>query len=79
MLLYDSGPLLWMKMIFSYYPLLIILAPLLAGLFIGPFGGLISKKVYRIGVLAHVVAFGLALCLFYEVIALGPQILDIFP
>ena len=26
---------LWMKMIFSYYPLLILLAPLLAGLIIG--------------------------------------------
>jgi NADH-quinone oxidoreductase subunit L len=66
-------------MILPYYPLLIILAPLLAGLIIGPFGGLIGKKVYRIGVLAHVLAFGLALCLFYEVIALGPQIVDVFP
>jgi hypothetical protein len=67
MLLENSGPLSGMKMIFPYYPLLIILAPLLAGLVIGPFGGLIGKKVYRIGVLAHVAAFGLALCLFYEV------------
>lgn len=66
-------------MIFPYYPLLIILTPLLAGLIVGPFGGLIGKKLYRIGVLAQVVAFGLALCLFYEVIALGPQIFDVFP
>ena len=66
-------------MIFSYYPLLVILAPLLAGLIIGPFGGFIGKKVYRIGVLANVVAFGLALFLFYEVIARGPQIVDVFP
>jgi NADH-quinone oxidoreductase subunit L len=79
MLLENSGPVLWMKTIFPYYPLLIILAPLLAGLMIGPFGGLIGKKVYRIGVLAHVIAFGLALCLFYEVVALGPQIFDVFP
>src|ERR1044071_8893036 len=67
-----------MKMIFPYYPLLVILAPLLAGLLMGSFGGLIGKKVYRIGVLANVVAFGLALCLFYEVIARGPQIVDVF-
>jgi len=68
-----------MKTIFPHYPLAIILAPLVAGLVIGPFGGWIGKKVYRIGVLANVLAFGLALCLLYDVIALQPQIVDISP
>jgi len=68
-----------MKIFFSYYPLLILLAPLLAGLIIGLLGGLIGKKVYRIGVLAEVFAFGFSLYLLYDIIAGGPQIVDVSP
>jgi len=68
-----------MKINFSYYPLLILLAPLLAGLIIGLFSGLIGKKVYRIGVLAEVFAFGLSLHVLYDVIAQGPQFVDVSP
>lgn len=63
----------------SYYPLLVLLAPLLAGLFIGLFGDLIGKMVYRIAVLAVVIAFGISLQILFEVIAEGPQIVDISP
>jgi len=50
-----------------------------AGLVINPLGGLIGKKVSRIGVLAEVFAFGIALYLLYNVVARGPQIVDFSP
>ena len=65
--------------ILSHYPLLILVAPLVAGLVINPLGGLIGKKVSRIGVLAEVFAFGIALYLLYHVVARGPQIVDFSP
>ncbi|MDP2601661.1 MAG: proton-conducting transporter membrane subunit [Deltaproteobacteria bacterium] len=68
-----------MKTIVSFYPLLILLAPLLAGLIIGLLGGLIGKKVHRIGVLADVFAFGFSLNILYDVIAQGPHIVDASP
>jgi NADH-quinone oxidoreductase subunit L len=52
-----------------YYPLLIPLAPFAAALLTALPGGLISEKNYRIGALAHVVAFGVALLVLYEVAA----------
>src|SRR5215510_6665088 len=61
----------------SHYPLLILLAPLVAGLVINPLSGLIGKKVSWIGVIAEVFAFGLSLYLLYQVIARGPQIVDV--
>jgi NADH-quinone oxidoreductase subunit L len=68
-----------MKTIFPHYPFAIILAPFLAGLIIGPFGSAIGKKAYHIGVLANIIALGLAVCLLYEVIARQPQIVAIAP
>jgi len=65
-------------MIFTYYPLLILLTPLLAGLVIGLLAGLVGKKVYHIGVLAEVFAFGFSLYLLYDVITRGPKIVDAF-
>ncbi len=63
-----------------YYPLLALLAPLTAGLIIGLLGGMIGKKVYKIGVWAEVIAFGASLQILYEVITQGPQIINIaFP
>src|SRR5215510_1117244 len=61
----------------SHYPLLILLAPLVAGLVINPLSGLIGKKVSWIGVIAEVFAFGLSLYLLYQVVARGPQIVDV--
>src|SRR5262245_35348725 len=61
----------------SHYPLLIVLAPLVAGLVINPLSGLIGKKVSWIGVIAEVFAFGLSLYLLYQVVARGPQIVDV--
>lgn len=55
----------------SYYPLLIPLAPLLAGIFIGLFGNKNSKVVYRVAVVAVVSAFALSLLVLYQVIAHG--------
>ncbi len=65
-------------MIFTYYPLFILLAPLLAGLVIGLLAGLMGKKVYQFGVLAEVFAFGFSLYLLDDVVTRGPQIVDAF-
>jgi len=54
-----------------YYPLLILLAPLAAALLTALPGGWVGRKIYRIGVLAHVVAFGLAVWVLHEVAAPG--------
>ena len=64
-------------MILSNYPLLILVAPLLAGLLIGPLSELMGKKVARIGVIAEVFAFFLSLYLLYHVVASGPQSVDL--
>jgi len=72
---------LWLMntMILSHYPLLILVAPLLAGLLIDPLSDLMGKKVARIGVIAEVFAFFLSLYLLYHVVASGPQIVDLSP
>lgn len=64
-------------MILSHTPLLILVAPLLAGLLIEPLGDLMGKKVARIGVIAEVFAFLLSVYLLYHVVASGPQIVDL--
>jgi NADH-quinone oxidoreductase subunit L len=64
-------------MILSHYPLLILVAPLLAGLLINPLSDLMDKKVARIGVIAEFFAFFLSLYLLYHVVASGPQIIDV--
>lgn len=56
-------------MMLQYYPLLILLAPLAAALMTALPEGLIGPKVYKIGALAHVLAFGVALLVLYEVTA----------
>src|SRR3989304_1872384 len=58
-------------MALHYYPLLIPLAPLAAALLTALPGGLIREKSYRIGALAHAVAFGIALLVLSEVVAPG--------
>ena len=58
---------------FSYYPVLILLSPLAAGLIIGLLGRAIGPKAARIGVAAQVIAFALSLLVLYEVITRGPQ------
>src|SRR3990172_6667645 len=55
------------KMLLHYYPLLIPLAPLAAALLTALPGRLITEKTYRIGSLAHALAFGVALLVLYEV------------
>ncbi|MGH7273709.1 MAG: proton-conducting transporter membrane subunit, partial [Nitrospiria bacterium] len=62
-----------MKMMLPYYPLLIPLAPLAAALITALPGGLIGQKVYRIGVLVHVVALGIAIQVLHEVAAPGHE------
>jgi len=58
-------------MILHDYPLLILLAPLAASLLTSLPGAWIGRKTYRIGVLAHVAAFGLAVCALVQVAAPG--------
>lgn len=59
-------------MLAHYYPLLMALAPLTAALMTALPSGLIGgPKVYRIGVWAHAVAFGIALLVLREVAAPG--------
>ncbi|MEW6684233.1 MAG: proton-conducting transporter membrane subunit [Nitrospirota bacterium] len=52
-----------------YYPLLIPLAPLVAALLTALPGGLITERSYRIGAVAHLVAFVMAVLLLYQVAA----------
>jgi NADH-quinone oxidoreductase subunit L len=61
------------KMMFAYYPMLILLVPLTAALMTVLPEGLIGRKVYRIGVLVQTVALGIALQVLYEVAAPGRQ------
>src|SRR5579863_4065148 len=56
-----------MKMMIAYYPLLAILAPLTAAVAMGLLERLIGHKVYKIGVLAQIVALGISLKILYEV------------
>ena len=58
-----------MNVLHYYYPLLIPLAPFAAALLTALPGGLITEKTYRIGSLAHALAFGVALLVLYEAIA----------
>lgn len=58
-------------MSFPDYPILILLAPLLAGIFIGLFGARLGPKVARLGVAAEVLAFALSLLALYEVTSRG--------
>ncbi|HKY06815.1 MAG TPA: proton-conducting transporter membrane subunit [Candidatus Binatia bacterium] len=60
-------------MIFSTYPLLILFAPLAAGLIVGLLGNVIGHKVARVGVAAEAVSLALSLLLFYDVTTGGPQ------
>jgi len=63
------------------YPLLILLAPLAAALLTALPTGWIGRKAYGIGVLAHVIAFGLAVRVLREVAAPGqePIRISLFP
>lgn len=63
------------------YPLLILLAPLAAALLTALPAGWIGRKVYGIGVLAHVLAFGVAVWVLREVAAPGhdPIRISLFP
>lgn len=58
-------------MSFSDYPILILLAPLLAGAFIGLFGTKLGPRVARLGVAAEVLAFALSLVALYQVTSHG--------
>ena len=51
----------------TYYPVLILLAPLAAALMTALPGGWIGRKVYKIGVLAHVAALGISLQVLHQV------------
>ena len=62
-----------------HYTILIPLLPLLAGLTIGLLGSRVGEKVYRIGVLAQVFAFVIALQTLYEVSINGPIHIDLLP
>src|SRR5688572_6897833 len=61
------------------YAVLIILAPLAAGLIVGLLGRAIGQKVGRIGVAAEVLSFVLSLVVLYEVTTGGPQTIQISP
>jgi NADH-quinone oxidoreductase subunit L len=60
-------------MMFSSYSVLILLAPLAAGLVIGLLGRAIGPKAARIGVAAEVIAFALSLLVLHEVTTRGSQ------
>src|ERR671915_460773 len=62
---------------FAYYPVLILLSPLAAGLIIGLLGRAIGPKAGRIGVAAEVMSFALSLLVLYEVTTRGPQAIQL--
>ena len=64
-------------MVFPNYPVLILLAPLAAGLIVGVLGRSVGPKVAGIGVAAEVMAFVFSLVLLYEVTTRGPQTIDL--
>jgi NADH-quinone oxidoreductase subunit L len=64
-------------MMFSLYSVLILLAPLAAGLIIALLGPAIGPKAARIGVAAEVIAFTLSLLVLYEVTTGGSQIIQL--
>jgi NADH-quinone oxidoreductase subunit L len=66
-------------MMFPDYPVLILLAPLAAGLIVGLLGRAIGPKICRIGVAAEVIAFALSLLVLYEVTTGGPRIIHLSP
>ena len=63
----------------AYYPALILLAPLAAGLIIGVLGRTIGPKAGRIGVAALVISFALSLWVLYDVTTRGPQTIHLSP
>ena len=64
---------------FAYYPVLILLSPLAAGLIIGLLGPTLGPKAGRIGVAAEVISFALSLLVLYEVTTRGPQAIYLSP
>ncbi len=63
----------------AYYPALILLSPLAAGLIIGLLGRTLGPKAGRIGVAAEVISFALSLLVLYEVTTRGPQTIHLSP
>jgi NADH-quinone oxidoreductase subunit L len=63
----------------AYYPVLILLSPLAAGLIIGLLGRALGPKAARLGVAAEVISFALSLLVLYEVTTRGPQTIDLSP
>src|SRR5918993_1427386 len=64
---------------FAYYPVLILLSPLAAGLIIGLLGPTLGPKAGRVGVVAEVISFALSLLVLYEVTTRGPQAIYLSP
>src|SRR6185295_18628127 len=62
---------------FSYVPVFILLAPLVAGLIIGLFGRALGPKLGRIGIVADAIALVLALLLLFEVSRGGARVLHL--
>jgi NADH-quinone oxidoreductase subunit L len=59
------------------YPLLIPFAPLAAGLIMGLFGRALGPRLCRIGVVAEVVSFALAVLVLYEVTTYGSRTIQL--
>jgi NADH-quinone oxidoreductase subunit L len=62
---------------FSDYFGFILAAPLVAGVVIGLSARAVGPKIVRVGVVAEVIAFVLALFLFFDVLARGARIIDL--
>src|SRR6185369_1822660 len=61
----------------AYYPVLILLAPLTAGLITGLAGQALGAKVGRIGVAAALISFTLSLVVLYDVTTYGPRLIQL--
>ena len=65
------------NIVFPNYPVLILFAPLAAGLIVGVLGRSVGPKVAGIGVVAELMAFVFSLVLLFEVTTRGPQTIDL--
>jgi NADH-quinone oxidoreductase subunit L len=60
-----------------YYPILIFAAPLLSAIINGLLGKTLGKNVFKLGLFFHVISVVVALQIFYKIVVVGPETIDL--
>ncbi|HEX7230483.1 MAG TPA: proton-conducting transporter membrane subunit [Candidatus Binatia bacterium] len=68
------APKIFPEIMLPYYLLIILLAPLLAGIAVGLLGSRANVKLANLGVAAEVLAFFVSVLLFIEIVTDGPRV-----